>query len=51
MRNISVRISRMYCARSGASTPISRSAATMKGTSLAKPDTQSMRFTRAVIWA
>ena len=50
MRDISERITRMYCARSGASTPISRSAATMNGTSLANPETQSMRLTSAVIW-
>ena len=49
MRAISVRMRRMYCALGGASIPISRSTATMNGISLAKPDTQSMRFTRAVI--
>ena len=51
MRNSSDRITRMYCARAGGSIPMRRSAATMNGTSLANPETQSMRFTRAVIWA
>ena len=51
MRNSSDRITLMYWARSGASTPMSRSAATMKGTSLANPEIQSMRLTSAVIWA
>ena len=49
MRAISVRMRRMYCARGGGSIPMSRSTATMNGISLAKPDTQSMRFTSAVI--
>ena len=50
MRAISVRIRRMNWARSGGSTPISLSAATMKGISLAYPDTQSIRLISAVIW-
>jgi hypothetical protein len=49
MRAISVRTSRMYWARGGGSISMSRSAATMNGTSLAKPDTQSMRLTSVVI--
>jgi hypothetical protein len=50
MRNSSDRITRMYCARGGASIPMRRSAATMNGTSLANPEIQSMRLTSAVIW-
>ncbi len=49
MRAISVRIRRTYWARSGTSSSMSRSAATMNGISLAKPDTQSMRLISAVI--
>ena len=49
MRAISLRMRRIHCARSGGSISISRSAATMNGTSLAKPDTQSMRLTMVVI--
>ena len=50
IRAISVRMRRMYWARSGASTPMSFSVATMKGISLAYPETQSIRLIRAVIW-
>ena len=49
MRDSSVRIVRMYCARGGASMPISCSAAWMNGTSLAKLDSQSMRLISVVI--
>ena len=45
----SVRIVRMYCARGGASMPMSCSAASMNGTSLAKLDSQSMRLMSVVI--
>ena len=48
MRESSNRIVRMYWARGGASISISFSAARMKGTSLAKLPSQSMRFTRVV---
>ena len=48
MRDISKRIVRIHWARGGASTSMSRSAARMKGTSLAKLPNQSMRFTRVV---
>ena len=48
MRDSSKRIVRIHLARSGASTPISSSAARMKGTSLAKLPSQSMRFTSVV---
>jgi len=47
-RLISKRIVRIHWARSGASTSISCSAARMKGTSLAKLPSQSMRFTSVV---
>ena len=50
-RNISVRISLIHWARSGGSTPMSALTASMKGTSLANPETQSMRLTSVVIWA
>ena len=50
MRDSSVRIVRMYCARGGASTPMSSSAPWMNGTSLAKLDSQSIRLMRVVIW-
>ena len=49
MRLSSVRMVRMYCARGGASMPISCSAASMNGTSLAKLDSQSMRLMSVVI--
>ena len=49
MRDSSVRMVRMYCARGGASMPMSCSAASMNGTSLAKLDSQSMRLMSVVI--
>ena len=48
MRLSSKRIVRIHCARGGASTSISCSAARMNGTSLAKLPSQSMRFTNVV---
>ena len=49
MRDSSVRIVRMYCARGGASMPISISAPAMNGTSFANDDNQSMRLISVVI--
>ena len=48
MRAISKRIVRIHCARGGASTSMSCSAARMNGTSLAKLPSQSMRLTSVV---
>ncbi len=48
MRLISNRAVRIHWARGGASMSISRSAARMNGTSLAKLPSQSMRFTSVV---
>jgi hypothetical protein len=50
IRDSSNRSVRIHCARGGASTSISFSAARMNGTSLAKLPSQSMRLTRVVIW-
>ena len=50
IRAISVSTSLIHCARGGASTPIRRSAATTNGTSLANPDTQSIRLMMVMIW-
>ena len=49
MRLSSVRMVRMYCARGGAWMPISCSAASTNGTSLAKLESQSMRLMSVVI--
>ena len=49
MRESSVRIVRMYCARGGASMSISCSAPWMNGTSLANELNQSMRLMSVVI--
>ena len=48
MRDSSKRIVRIHCARGGASTPISFSAAKMNGTSLAKLPSQSIRLMSVV---
>ena len=48
IRDSSVRMVRMYCARGGASMPMSSSAPCMNGTSLAKLDSQSMRLMSVV---
>ena len=48
MRLNSNKIVRIHCARGGASTSIKRSAAMMKGTSLAKLESQSIRLIRVV---
>ncbi len=48
IRLISKRIVRIHAARGGASTSINFSAARMKGTSLAKLPTQSMRLISVV---
>ena len=49
MRESSVRIVRMYCARGGASISISISAPWMNGTSLANELSQSIRLISVVI--
>ena len=49
-RPSSKKMVRIHWARSGASTPISCSAARMNGTSLQKLPSQSMRLTSVVIW-
>ena len=49
MRDSSVRIVRWYCARGGASMPMSCSAAAMNGTSFANDDSQSIRLMSVVI--
>ena len=49
MRDSSVSTVRMYCARGGASMPISISAPAMNGTSFANDDSQSMRLISVVI--
>ena len=48
MRESSVRVVRIHLARGGASTPMSCSAASMNGTSLAKLESQSMRLMSVV---